>query len=366
MQDTFAILPTGWGKSLCFQVPWTLMSWLTIVLSPLIALMKDQVEALQKKGIEAEFVNSQLTPAQRKDINRRVLQGEIKFLYVSPERFCNDWFVDMISNTPVSMVTIDEVHMITETIWFRDVFTEIGYYIDELKKQQLETFPKRKGKIIISAFTATVTREDEERIKWSLGIPHATTFREENERDNLLIKTYKCKDSKSRMTALMSLVISLSHIKGSKIIFGMTRKDVKEMSDIIKLYWYKSDYFHWELSKTRKDSVFKKFMWNKIDWICATNAFGMGIDKADIRVVIHAGIPFNVWQYAQEIGRAGRDWEDSLCVLLFTNKDLAVRKFMINSNPGSVRREKTDDLNEMEEFAEMTEWHAEYIKQYYS
>ncbi len=293
MKDTFAIIPTWWWKSLCFQVPWILLNWLTIVISPLIALMKDQVNNLKDKWINWAFLNSQLNNNEKKEVFSQLLNGQLKFLYVSPERFCNEQFIDLLNNIPISMITIDEAHMLIETVWFRDQFAEIWKYIDMLKSKQLINFPTRKWKIIISAFTATINKEWEEIIKNSLQMTDPYILRIENERNNLLIKTYNFNNDKEKIVALIKLVISLDSLKWSKIIFWMTRKDVKKLSEMIKVYWYSADYFHWDMSVTRKNSVFKKFLSWKLDWICATNAFGMWIDKWDIRVVIHYYLTFD-------------------------------------------------------------------------
>lgn len=332
-KDTIAILSTGYWKSICYQVSSQIFEGLTIVISPLLSLMEDQVDnidkfneinELNKQGIKAIYLNSLLNEEEKKNNIYRILAWDIKLLYISPERFCNDWFISLLKDIPVSQVVIDEAHCIKSygDSWFRKAYRELGTYIEKLKKINKQ--------IVISAFTGTATNSTINIIKDVLKMKNPKEFKSESIRDNFYIYTNYEDSKKIAEEKLIRLCLSLKDIEGKVLIFPWTIKATKNLSSLLKTAKLESAHFYAWLSAAKKKSLQKKFKEWKLKFLIATSAFWMGVDIPDIRVVIHFCAPLDMESYVQEMGRAWRDWKDALAVLLTCSKDVVSSKFMIN------------------------------------
>jgi ATP-dependent DNA helicase RecQ len=315
--NVLAVLPTGAGKSICYQIPSIVSDSFSIVISPLIALMKDQVDSLNAKETIATFINSSLDYNETELILNETEQGKYKLLYVAPERLENVSFAERIKRMNPSYLFVDEAHCISE--WghnFRPSYRKIKEFIDfvELKK--------------ISAFTATATPEVEKDIVYQLGFESPKIFVRGFNRENLLINVIHTKKKKEKTLQLMTKYSSPA------IIYTASRKKAEEISEYLNLHKIKCSYYHAGLSSVERKFVQESFLNDKIPVIAATNAFGMGIDKKDIRLIIHFNAPGSIEAYYQEIGRAGRDGKISDTFLLFDDTDIDLQEFLIlNSNP---------------------------------
>ena len=357
--DTIAILATGYWKSICYQVSSQIFDWLSIIISPLLSLMEDQVDnidrlneikELEQHWIKALYINSLLDPKEKKENILKILAGEIKLLYISPERFCNDWFIEILRNIPISQIVIDEAHCIKQywESWFRNAYNKLWIYIEELKKTNKSEQDWSKKNIIISAFTGTATKETEEMIKSVLKMNCPNEFKTKSTRDNFYIYTTYEDTKKEAEEKLLKLCLSLQNINWKVLIFPWTIKGTKEISSLLKSAELESAHFHSELSVTRKKSLQKKFKDWDIKFLIATSAFWMWIDIPDIRVVIHFCTPLDLESYVQEIWRAGRDWKESLAVLITCWKDIVTSKFMLTWKTNYYK--SLEELNKMIDF----------------
>ncbi len=321
--DTVALMPTGGGKSLCYQLPSIIADKLSVVISPLIALMKDQVDALNARGIPAVFINSSLTFEEIGENFEKIKKGSVKILYVAPERFGSFEFQKLFSELDIFLFSVDEAHCVSQ--WghdFRPDYLEIKKYIRNLKNRP-----------IVAAFTATATPEVQGDIVERLEMKNPKIFIRGFDRPNLKFLVQCDLKTKERYEEILRIIKSLS---GSGIVYSLTRKETEVIAKYLKENGIKAVAYHAGMEAKRREKVQDDFMENRIQVIVATIAFGMGVDKADIRFVIHSGMPGSLEGYYQEAGRAGRDGEKAYCVLLHAKKDTNTHKFFIRMSRGEM------------------------------
>ncbi|MCY2981196.1 MAG: RecQ family ATP-dependent DNA helicase [Planctomycetota bacterium] len=351
--DSLVIMPTGGGKSLCFQIPALVIAQryldqplrdrmrppLTLVLSPLIALMKDQVDALQAKGIEATFVNSSLDRDERTRRYRQIAEGNYSLLYVTPERFRKEEFVAVLQKREIKLLAVDEAHCISE--WghdFRPDYTRVG------------DFRKELGSPTTIALTATATRDVQIDIIRQLNIPafgneigQCQLFHEGIQRPNLALSVREVWGLDEKVQLLRQVVERWPNESG--IVYFTLIRSLDEMSERLRKLGIEHVCYHGDLSRNDRRRIQNGFMQNRCPLVLATNAFGMGIDKEDIRYVLHAEVPGSMESYYQEIGRAGRDGLPSECTLMYDQRDLNTQvEFLRWSNPDADFYERTYDL----------------------
>lgn len=303
-QDTFALLPTGGGKSICFQVPAMMQEGICLVISPLIALMKDQVANLQKREIKAIALTGGIHTEEIIDLLDNCQFGNYKFLYLSPERLQSDWILERIKNLPINLIAIDEAHCVSQ--WGHD-FRPAYLKISELKKY----FPK----IPFLALTATATPRVVEDIKTELGLKDTKLFQQSFERKNIAYMIFEVEDKLYRIEQI------LKKNPQPSILYVRNRKSCLNMSTQLQSLGFRATYYHGGLSAKEKDKNMQLWISEQVQVIVATNAFGMGIDKDNVKTVIHTQLPENLENYYQESGRAGRNGEKAFSVLLFNNSD---------------------------------------------
>ncbi|MFM1932457.1 MAG: ATP-dependent helicase recQ, partial [Bacteroidota bacterium] len=300
--DTLAMMPTGGGKSLCFQVPALCMPGICVVVSPLVALMKDQVERLHRMDIKAHLVTSALTKKETDYILDNCVQGPIKFLYVSPERLQNELFIERFKRMKVNIIAVDEAHCISQ--WGHD-FRPAYRKISELRQFH--------PKVNVIAVTASATPEVADDILSQLAMRDPAVFSLPMKRSNLHYAVVEESDTMAR------LVRVCRKNQGTGIVYAGTRRGVKAAAEYLNAHGIDAKYYHAGLTTSEKEIVQQQWMSGKTRVICATNAFGMGIDKADVRFVVHTQLPDNLENYVQEAGRGGRDGKDAWAILLWNN-----------------------------------------------
>ncbi len=360
-QDALAIMPTGAGKSVCYQVPAMLLSGITIVISPLISLMQDQVKSLNEAGINAAYINSTLSEQQMYKALDYAAQGKYKIIYVAPERLETMSFMTFAQKADISMVTIDEAHCISQ--WgqdFRPSYLKIVDFIDSL--------PERP---VVSAFTATATSEVKTDIECILKLKSPKLVVTGFDRKNLYYSVEHLSGKKK--DAYIAAYIK-EHMDESGIIYCATRKNVDKLYDEFSSLGISVTKYHAGLdNETRKQNQ-DDFIYDRVQVVIATNAFGMGIDKSNVRYVIHYNMPQSMENYYQEAGRAGRDGGESQCILLFSAQDVIIDKFLLDSKEfegvededrSVIRERDLHRLHTMEMYCKTTECLRNYILSYF-
>lgn len=358
-RDVLAIMPTGAGKSICYQVPALMLPGITIVVSPLISLMQDQVKALNEAGIHAAYINSSLTEGQINKALSLAARGQYKIIYVAPERLETYGFLEFARQADISMVTVDEAHCISQ--WgqdFRPSYLKIVDFVDGLAKRP-----------IVSAFTATATEEVKNDILCILKLIEPDVTVTGFDRENLY---YSVEHVRKKDDFVVDYVEK--HPQDSGIIYCSTRKNVDNIFEILFKRGVPVTKYHAGLdTETRKNNQ-DDFIYDRAPVIVATNAFGMGIDKSNVRYVIHYNMPQSMENYYQEAGRAGRDGENSQCILLFSAQDIVINKFLLDNKDFSgldeedallVRQHDMQRLKAMEGYCRTTGCFRNYILSYF-
>lgn len=358
-RDVFAVMPTGAGKSVCYQIPAMLLPGITLVISPLISLMQDQVKALNEAGVSAAFINSALSENAYFETIRKAQQGLYKIIYVAPERLVTDGFLELAHSVCISMVTVDEAHCISQ--WgqdFRPSYMKIVEFV-----RTLTTRP------IISAFTATATVTVRDDIVCTLGLNKPYVLVTGFNRDNLFFQVDKPRNKDEYVIDYIS-----QHPNDSGIVYCATRKNVDKLYDLLKDRGVSVAKYHAGMGQAERKKMQDDFVFDYTSIVVATNAFGMGIDKSNVRFVIHYNMPQSMENYYQEAGRAGRDGLDSKCILLFSPQDIIINRFLLDhkemSDLDSVDRETvkerdTKRLQIMERYCYTTECLRNYILKYF-
>ena len=326
-EDVIGIMPTGAGKSICFQIPALCKPGLTIVFSPLISLMKDQVDGLLVQNIPAALINSTLTQAEFYKTMYEVRSGKIKLLYIAPERLGSNFFCNVLRALPIAQVIVDEAHCISE--WghdFRPSYRLIGEWLNSL--------PKRP---IVGAFTATATKYVENDIKKLLGLDKANVYVTGFDRPNLSFSVIR---TPKRMDYVVHYV--RQHANENGIIYCATRKDVDRVYENLTRAGIKVGHYHGGLSDEVRREMQNAYADDKLQVMVATNAFGMGIDKSNVRYVLHYQMPRNMESYYQEAGRAGRDGAPAECILLYSGQDVQVHKYLIEQSIETPERQEVE------------------------
>ena len=327
-RDVLGIMPTGAGKSVCYQVPALLFDGITIVISPLISLMSDQVSALVQSGIRAAYINSSLTLPQYREVFRRARMGMYKIIYVAPERLTTDEFISFAESTKISMVTVDEAHCVSQ--WgqdFRPSYLKIVEFIEKLSYRP-----------VVSAFTATATSEVKEDISNILRLNNPFTVTTGFDRKNLYFGVRHPKDKYGELKQILD-----ENEGKSGIVYCITRKTVEEVCEKLCDDGYSATRYHAGLEDAERRANQEDFICDRSTVMVATNAFGMGIDKSNVSFVVHYNMPKNIEGYYQEAGRAGRDGEPAQCVLLYSGQDVRTNRFLIEKG----NEENTDMTEEM-------------------
>ena len=350
-RDTFCILPTGGGKSICYQIPALMFKGVTIVISPLIALMKDQVDNLKTNGINAAYINSTQSLDSIDEIMTMCRNGEIKLLYIAPERLENEFFKKKLRKLNISQLAIDEAHCVS--MWghdFRRSYSLINDFVNSLSVRP-----------IITAFTATATKIVRDDVVKLLGLVNPYLYVGSFDRDNLSIKVYVEED---KLELVKDIIRSNENKAG--IIYCATRKEVDGLYLYLKDLGYDVLKYHGGLRDEEKEYYQDEFLNENSNVMIATNAFGMGIDKSNVRYIVHFTMPKNIESYYQEIGRAGRDGENSECHVLFNRSDIRTLEYLIYTTVQINRKElEIKKLQSMIDFCESKECLRGFILKYF-
>lgn len=350
-RDSLAIMPTGGGKSVCYQIPAAIFSGITLVISPLISLMKDQVDNVNDIGINAEYINSTQSLDEIKNIFDACYRGHVKLLYIAPERLENDYFIRMLRKLTISQVAVDEAHCVS--MWghdFRKSYTNIAPFIRSLHNRP-----------IVTAFTATATVEVRKDIIKLLELSNPYMYLGSFNRDNLSINVHIEED---KLEFVKDMIREKEDESG--IIYCLTRKEVDALYSYLKDCGYNVGKYHGGMKDDDKKTTQEEFLNENINVMIATNAFGMGIDKSNVRYIIHFTLPKNIECYYQEIGRAGRDGLTAKCHLLYSRSDIRTLEYMINSTT-TIGRRQIDlmKIQGMIDFCETKDCYRSFILKYF-
>jgi len=351
-RDCLAIMPTGAGKSICFQLPALIQPGVTLVISPLISLMKDQVDSLVNQEIPATYINSQCTFEEAKARFAAIRAGRVKLVYISPERLENEFFTSFMQSLPISMFIIDEAHCVSQ--WghdFRPSYCAI--------KDWIAALPRRP---VVGAFTATATEKVKEDMMTLLGLEKERIFIGGFDRPNLYFRVVR-----TNRKLDFALAYVQQHQEDSGIIYAATRKEVDRVYEELTRRGIRAGRYHAGLSDDVRRTMQDAFTYDRLQVIVATNAFGMGIDKSNVRYVIHYQMPKNIESYYQEAGRAGRDGAPGECILLFSRQDIMIQKFLIEQSVHDPQQQAVEFrlLNAMVRYCEGNHCLRHYILTYF-
>lgn len=351
-KDTLAVMPTGGGKSICYQIPALIFEGITVVISPLISLMKDQVDSIRDAGIQAYYINSSLERREIMDIASKLKSNSVKILYIAPERLESLDFLDAVKDIKVSQVAVDEAHCVSQ--WghdFRSSYRYIWKFVKNLSERP-----------VVTAFTATATEEVRNDIVKQIKLVNPSIFISGFDRKNLKIN---CLKIGNRMSYIVDYVKANSGQSG--IIYASTRKNVDRIYEILVKNGIAAGEYHAGLTDEKRKDSQESFVYDRINVMVATNAFGMGIDKSNVRYVIHYNIPRNIESYYQEIGRAGRDGEKSDCILMFSPQDIITQKYLIETSVQSEER-KLSEYKKLQQMVDLVHYNGclrKYILEYF-
>lgn len=351
-RDTLAVMPTGSGKSVCYQVPAAVFEGATIVISPLISLMKDQVDALDNLGFPATFINSSLRGPEVKNRLNQASRGSYKLIYVAPERLENEGFVKLLQSIDVSFLAVDEAHCVSQ--WghdFRPSYRKIGPFAEKLS-----------GDLLVGAFTATATEEVQGDIITYLNLERPNVFVTGFDRANLSFSVLRGENKSRFVQGYLS-----ENKQKSGIIYTGTRKETESLFEELGKGGVKCGKYHAGLREDERTAAQEAFLRDDIGVMVATNAFGMGIDKSNVRFVIHYNMPKNMEAYYQEAGRAGRDGEPAECILLFSASDIILQKYLIEHTTLSPRRQGNEykKLQQVVDYCYTSQCLRKYILEYF-